>query len=228
METLSWDKHLAQLDWKQGEHITLVGTTGCGKTTLAQALLPRRKYVLILATKPKDPVIGQFKGDGFTVMRDWYTFDPRETPKVLLWPRPERSIRATRAKHKELFAQVLEDVFNAGGWCVYVDEAQYFSGDLRLEPELEHLWQMGRAMKMSLVVGNQRPRHIPLAAYSQAQHLYVWGNRDRQDLKRISDISGAYDRKTIEEALQQLPTKHHCLYIGESGDSMHITKVEHP
>ena len=181
MLTLPWNEHLERLNWQQGEHITLVGTTGCGKTTLAQALLPKRKFVLILATKPKDPVIDQFKGDGYTVMRDWFAFDPKTTPRVLLWPRPDRSIRTTRAKQKELFSQVLEDVFNAGGWCVYIDEAQYFTGDLRLEPELNHLWQMGRAMKMSLMVGNQRPRHIPLAAYSQAQHLYVWGNRFPRD-----------------------------------------------
>ena len=226
METLPWNEHLDRLEWKQGDHITLVGTTGCGKTTLAQALLPKRKFVLILATKPKDPVISQFKADGFKVMRDWFIFDPNTTPRILLWPRPEKSIRATRAKQKELFSQVLEDAFNAGGWCVYVDEAQYFTSDLKLEPELAHIWQMGRAIKLSLVVGNQRPRHIPLAAYSQAQHLYVWGNRDRQDLKRISNISGFYDPREIERTLQTLPSKHHCLYIGEEGDNMHVTIVD--
>src|SRR3954471_22907642 len=50
-----WHDFASSFTFKQGEHCTLVGTTGSGKTTLArELLLPQRDYVVVLGTKAED------------------------------------------------------------------------------------------------------------------------------------------------------------------------------
>lgn len=207
--------------------MTLLGTTGCGKTTLAQAVLPQRDYVLVFATKPKDPLIDQFKQQGYDIFREWTVFDPEEHPRVVLWPRAQRraDIREVRQLQREVFQRALNDVFHQGGWCIYIDEGEYLASDLGLEPEMKMIWQQGRAINLSLVVSTQRPRFIPLAAYGQATHLYVWGSRDEYDLKRLTGVSGMVDKKGVQAQLQALPSKHHCLYISQDG-KLEMTRVE--
>lgn len=57
--------------WEQGEHITVVGPTDYGKTTLVIVLLEERDYVVFFATKPRDETISALEGQGYYFTRDW-------------------------------------------------------------------------------------------------------------------------------------------------------------
>src|SRR5215472_5611577 len=54
-----WEKLEPKLkkDWTPGEHVTLIGPTGSGKTHMALALARICKYSLIIATKRRDPLL---------------------------------------------------------------------------------------------------------------------------------------------------------------------------
>ena len=108
---LEWPKFIERFEWRQGEHVSLIGPTGFGKTTTVGHLLDHppigkfvpqsqhwfwkrrgkkgpeypeipRPYSVILATKPKDEVVDRLKGRGFIVMREWRGVTPDFNPDV--------------------------------------------------------------------------------------------------------------------------------------------------
>jgi hypothetical protein len=115
-----------------------------------------------------------------------------------------------------MFGRALADVYADGGWAVYGDEGLYLVSTLGLGPELSVLWQQGRSLAVSMLVAAQRPRHLPLAAYSQASHLYLFRTRDGYDARRFAEIGGA-DTEALRRIVGDL-RKHEFAYVGPSGD----------
>lgn len=55
-----------QTEFQQGDHVSLLGPTGTGKTHMALAIAEIRTYVLVIATKPRDPLVED------TIKRGYY------------------------------------------------------------------------------------------------------------------------------------------------------------
>jgi hypothetical protein len=214
-----WPDHLATWEWKQGEHVTLIGPTGCGKTTLAADIANRREFVLVLASKPRDPVIDTYKDRGYRITREW----PVPNGRWILWPKNER--HEDLPKQRDVFGRALASVYRAGGWCVVADETRYITDFLKLSRHVELLWLQGRALGVSTVALAQRPRHLPLAAYSQASHLYLWNVRDREDIRRLADISGPVDIRTLMAQVQRLG-QHETIYVGANTGATYRTQAK--
>ena len=64
-------EHLRALRWRQGEHLLVAAPTQCGKSTLASLLAPRRKNVVVLASKPSDDNLRARYAD-YTRVADWH------------------------------------------------------------------------------------------------------------------------------------------------------------
>src|SRR5512142_129915 len=98
---VDWDYFLEYVyDWRQNQHVGLIGPTESGKSTLTYAILPLRKYVTFFATKPRDPVLEAYaRRGGFTRIETWppvkgrvvrRPYTAREMPRRLLWPDASR------------------------------------------------------------------------------------------------------------------------------------------
>lgn len=213
---LGWDEFLEQMDWRQGEHVTLIGPTGKGKTTLALALLPRRDYVTVFGCKPEDRTLALLaRRPGWRRIRKWterppiLDHDPNKGRRLILWPKYENMTDVE--SHPEIFREAMRDMFRQGRWCLYVDELWWVAQELGLTHELKHYWQVGRSLGISLVAGTQRPAWVPLEAYSQASHVFFWRTSDRRDLDRVAGLGGS-DTQTIRRLVPNLG-EHECLYI---------------
>lgn len=222
VRVLPWDVFLRKFKWKQGEHITAIGPTQSGKTTLIKAILPMRKYVVVMITKKRDPLIGEFVKEGYERMKQWREVPHEIHPRILLHPPLARDEPKERHQHDE-FRYALGRAFDQGHWTMYADELPYLIEELKLEKPLKRQWNQGQGMKTSLVSSAQRPAFLPLLAYSAATHIFIFKTTDENDLKRLGGLGGI-SNKLIRETVAVLPSKH-ALYLNTRTGKMYITKV---
>lgn len=221
VEHVGWQEFLSsRFRWNQGEHVSMIGPTGGGKTTLALEILPRRQYVTVFATKPVDPVLNRLTRDGYVRIREWPP--PPTANRVLLWPRFRG--KSDLPNQRKVMSDALVEMFGTGGWTVYIDELAYLCQMLKLDTDLRLLWQQGRALKLTVVGATQRPAWVPLELYSQATHLFFWRMNDQRDLLRIGGI-GSVDPATIRARVVNLP-EHDVLHLNTRTGEMVTTRAD--
>jgi len=217
-----WDRFMTRLIWHQGNHVTIIGPTGSGKTVLARELLSRRQFVIVLGVKNVDvELYGPFQRQGYELVHRFDAEPPAEAQhkRVLFVPRAKGYHGAElRQRKARAFRGVLNEVQDVGGWCVYIDDTAYVSDQLRLQPELEELWMLGRSEGVSVMASSQEPVNIPVMAYGMAMHLFLFRNADRYRARRMAELTGV-NRDIAEQVILSLPD-HEFLYINRSDGRM--------
>lgn len=212
--------------FKQGEHITLVGRNGSGKTVLARHLITIRDYVVVFATKQRDPSLYEPLEDiGFQIVPEFSepAETPSENPYLILRPPLPRPDRASIKAQAVEFAKALTEIWVAGEWCIFADEVRYLTDNLKLAEEFETLWLQGRSMGISIVAGTQRPVSIPREAFSQARHFFFFAEYERDNIIRMSEFVGR-NQDVVRHIIPLLP-EHEALYINNVSGRMYRTKV---
>lgn len=228
---VEWGEFSQTFQWRQGEHVTLIGATGRGKTTLELAILPRREFVIFFGTKREDAT------QTALVNRMGYklTSDPRQihssiAPRWVLRPAFPRdaSVAELKRLHAGVFRYALMMAFRQGRWTIVCDEVRYITDYLGLADECELLWLQGRSLKVTVVAGAQRPRHNPLEAYSQARHLFLWHTPDVQDVARLAQIAGVSGEQVAAIVPNLDSQRFQVLYIHPESGTMLTTTSPPP
>lgn len=211
-----WDQAIQSLDWRQGEHVTIIGPTGQGKTTLALDLMRLRSYPLIVATKPKDATMDKMKrGEGYKVIRSHK--DLGRYQRTILWPKLDRP-RDKYIQAEEIQLS-LEHAFIAGGYAILIDELSYVLDELKCAPEIKQIWQQGRSNNLSLVTCILRPSHVPLLAYDQATFVIMFRDADEVNLKRMGGL-GHWNRNEIINAVGGLKRHEFLILNTRTGEML--------
>lgn len=207
-----WDVFYTKFfEWHPGEHVTMIGPTGQGKTTAMLGILPKRKYRAVLGTKPADDTLDDLvKRKGYVLMDRWRAMDPEDFPHRILWPNA-RDLDAVDTQ-KSIFKDGLSRMFREGGWCVGADELGYLTDMLGLRKEIKLFLIQGRSLGISFISATQRPSWVPLEVYSQATHLFMWRTTLPEDVQRLSNLNGTVDPKEIASYLARLE-KFQFLYV---------------
>ena len=222
---VEWSKLEPKLkkEWKPGDHVTLIGPTGSGKTHMALALARICKYSLVIATKRRDPLLESL------IKKHVVISDPKSMEemakttdgvpinrRLMFWPQfgPKVSNEERIKLQAEYIRFALDWAEKTENWAIVCDELMWVSRNLRLERELEAVWFQGRTQGVSLIGAAQRPTHVPRLAYSQATYFFIWQTADRQDLERLRDISAGFPRGMIDKGTVGLNwDKHECLFV---------------
>lgn len=217
----SFPYHLRDLEWEQGQHVLVAAPTGAGKTTLVAPLVRKRAAVVVLVSKPRDNTIR----DVFPRERGWERIEewppPAGARRVLLWPRMGKNLIETLPRQRDAFSKCLNAIAREGRWCVVIDESHYTCDPayLGLGKEVAILHHMGRSSGVSMVDLTQRPSWIPKILYSSVSHAYIGRTRDRDDLRRLSDLGGI-DSREVASQVSALPSRYDYLYVNPHGDAV--------
>lgn len=223
-----WEEYV----WRQGQHITLIGTTGCGKTTLELDLQEEREYVIFLGTKAEDETQDELGPLGFRMARNPEEISLSVSGKWVLHPggTPNKQT-AVDIKHRlrEFYRRVLMFCYEQTGWAVIIDEGRFICKFLNLRDEAELLYLQGRSQHNSIVMGTQRPSWVPLESFDAATHLFFFSDNDLGNIKRVSELAGL-DRQAVLRAVPELESTEEeggqfLYYNTRTGNKM-ISKVE--
>lgn len=217
--------------YRPGEHVTVLGPTGSGKTTLAYQLLRRVTRptlpAVVLVMKPRDKTVEEWSESARFRTVDtwpppWRPFAEKRPPGWVHWPRHTFDPERDDAHLADQFRRSILDCYRRGDRVIFADEAYGLAAELSLKRELVTVWTRGRSMGAGLWVASQRPVDIPLHAYSQAEHLFIHHDPDRRARERFADIGGV-DPALIRQEVEKL-SRHEFLYIKRSGPNICIVQ----
>lgn len=178
---------------QHGQHVALIGDTGTGKTTLAEAAFQiqqetLRKYVLALRSKPDDVA-----WRGFARVRSAMpAMGGVQHDRILLEPPYERQPRA--------FAEALELVWRQEAWTVFVDDLPYVEElGAAVQGRIKRLLTMGRSKSVSMWCAMQRPTGVTRYAIGESRLTvsFMIEGRDVDELVKSTN-------KQFGEACEQL------------------------
>ncbi len=204
---------VAAMNYRHDEHVTIVGPTGRGKTTIALELLKLRRNVVVIGTKSEDKVLrGLVRSKEY--VRSNTLPSPAVARRVIVWPK-FTGIDDVETQRR-IIAGVFDQAFRERNRTILADELHYLAEFLRMGPRLKLWWTQGRSAGCSLIAGFQRPAWVPRDAYSSATHLFIFGTADDNDAKALGGIGGLNSRtiRYVVQWLEQDPSRfHEFLYV---------------
>ena len=230
---VSYSEFWDEFYWQQSKHITVIGTTGCGKTTLELDLMHEREYVIFLGTKEIDDTQQELGPLGFRIVSDPKEISLDIGHKWVLHPGKIKargeSANEMRIRLRSFYQESLDYVFAQTAWAVIIDEGRFICQFLGLKDEVSLLYLQGRSQHNSVVMGTQRPAWVPLEAFDAATHLFFFKDNDRRNIQRIAELAGL-DGRAVGAAVPELESTEdeggQFLYYNTRTDQMMISKVE--
>ncbi len=208
--------------WKAGEHVSLIGPTGLGKTTMLLNVLPMHPFVTVFATKPRDKTMTSLiKYEGYVRFEEWPKgLDARQYPRRIIWPDATRL--NSKVNQKKVFQDAFERIYREGGWTLALDETWYLDEILKLSEEIKTYLLQARSLDISLLSAFQRPAWVPRELYSSSTHLMFWRTNDETDLRSLSGI-GYRSASLIRDIVSDLDM-YQVLYINSRTGQMARTR----
>lgn len=214
--------------YKGGQHVSLIGPTGSGKTHLSLQLLAASAseklpaYVTVM--KARDKTLGEFlkSHDRWKRVLNYPPppVIPGQTKPVgyLVWPHHTHDPEGDEARHEEIFHRMHRQLYVKGDNIIFDDEVVSLVREMNMKPDLTRIWTKGRSIGSGLWAATQRPAMVPLEMYDQAQHLFLGPIKDKRSQDRFGEISGV-DADLVVSVVKRLP-KWHWLYIRQEEGTM--------
>lgn len=220
---IPWDEFRKTVfRWKAGEHMSLIGPTGLGKTTMLVNVLPIHPFVTVFATKPRDKTMsGLIRDSGYVRFDRWPNgLDAQQYPRRVIWPDATRL--DSHVTQKAVFQDAFARIYREGGWTLALDETWYVDDILGLGREIKTYLLQARSLDISLLSAFQRPAWVPRELYSSSTHLMFWRTNDETDLRSLSGV-GFRSAALIRDVVSDLDL-YQVLYINTRTGEMCRTR----
>lgn len=216
-----------------GEHVTIVGSTGSGKTTLGHELLgataSKHFPVVALQSKPKDSTTAKAaRKYGLRVVRRWpppkSLFQPKDPRGWVVQPRFTYDDDVDVVHHEDVFRATMRGVYRDGNRTLYASDLYGLLLRMpRLQREYETAWLNWRSGGGSLWVDTQKSTHIPLLGFNQPTHLFLFRESDKRGRDRFNEIGG-FDGRLVADANLGLE-RHQALYLNQADQTMCVVEA---
>lgn len=226
-------------EYNPGEHVTIIGPTGRGKTTLGLELLKhsatKEMKAFVLVSKPRDDTMLKYaekrvlldtivKVPGFKVIENYPPGQElmRKYRGYLL--KPYQSLTdfdGDDARMTREFRQCMRDCYaSPKPRIVFADEVAELQNNLGLKKECIRYWQRGRSARAALWACAQRSAFNAQDMYNAAEHLFLFNDPDKRNRERFAQIGGV-NPDLVEEITNTLD-RFQVLYIRRTGPEMCI------
>lgn len=158
----------------------ICGQTGCGKTTLAEKLLGMQPERAIVIFDSKNEI----RWRGYKRYRKLKELVKGHDLKAIYAPGPAELFSS------EFHERFFKYVFLRRHILLYVDELYAVTHKNELAQFFLLCFTQGRALGISVIVSTQRPKDIPQAAISEAEHNFLFRLKLPQDRQKAREISG--------------------------------------
>lgn len=227
-------------DYKGGQHVTYIGPTGRGKSTLAfqclqQVISPERQVISLHGKiKGRDPVVGRAaKHLNLRVVPELPTSTRQKYDRArkyngyMLVPleHPGNSASEENNKLRREFAKAIHENYATRGreTITHINEAHQAQKELKLMETCEAPLMRG-APDNAEWNEIQRGRYVSYHCFGAPEHMFVFYDDDADNRRRYADF-GCADPDEIELIASKLRTERvrdgrtisQCLYIRRGG-----------
>ena len=226
--------------WRDGDHVTAIGPTGRGKSTLIGQLVPACRFdrVVILTPKGPDRAYRQLR----VVTRRWPPRRPWRDQLAAISGGEDRHARRPQvwrielpwvpglpdlADHVAVYREVLRSALRrpqepADTLAIVLDDSRVISDTayMGLGPLVVGNMMLARSKRVSVVNNYQAPRWVPREGLDQGTQIIMWKNRDRDVMRRLAEV-GDLDLDQIRAGLDGLEY-HQALWIDGRTDDLFV------
>jgi len=205
---------------EQGEHVSVFGPTGLGKTTVSLDLLEGFHdlggHCVILANKPRDRALSELlraHPTQWSRIKEWPPdYGDRIKRGLVLWPDYPGTNDAARKKVAGVLRRAIDAIMREGAWYVFLDEANYLVEQLGLKRYLDELWQQSRSSDVSVIAGAQRPVWTSKGMTTQQKWVLAFRSDSDDDADAVGRSLGG--RARWGPVLEDLPYRRFiCAYL---------------
>lgn len=215
--------------YRPGEHVSILGRTQSGKTTLGYQLLEQttgpQLQGVVLCMKPRDRTVTAWnKQLGYKIVRSWPPLPSigARPPGFTLWPKHSlANFERDEAMLEAEFRKAIRESYRTKAKRIlFADEVHGLSNELDLKRDLIVVWSRGSSMDCGLWGATQRASDVPLWMYSMPTHLFLANEPDARARARFGEIGGV-DPELVRRVVMTLG-KYQWLYIHRDGPTMCI------
>lgn len=184
-----------------GQHISIFGGTGSGKTHLSlhllEAINQQVQYLIptFIIDSKRAGDFDKLKKQGLAVAYE--TIPPlrnKNGAPYIIWEVLEDD--------KETYDAFFKMIYDSKMPCIiYIDELSNLTGRTGIPPRyMGILWKQGRGLKQSVFCVSQTARYVPLEFTSQLMHVFMMNLNSGKDTKKLEDLLGDFAKMSIADS----------------------------
>lgn len=206
-----------------GKHVVFLGSTGSGKSFMAEKMLEKTKRFFIFDTQdvfsfPKSKII--------TKPTDAIKAIENRTERIIY--KPDRQYQ-TREINGYIINAIVDSSKKKNPFprVVYIDEIFHLGYERSFPSALPVAMAISRQRKISWWISTQRPKLIPTNILSEASFIFCFFLSRRMDIEYLSDNIRADKKDFIRTALKMEKENYNFIFLNQNtGDYEIFPKIK--